>query len=241
MDSSVMNLTKQREQNMREQIKIIENLEEKGVRFLSTDGVTIEPTAEIAAGTVILQGTIIKGNSKIGKNNILGPNTIIDNSVIGDDCVINSTQIESSTLENKVTTGPFCHIRPKCVIKNGAHLGNFVEVKNSVVGENTKAGHLTYIGDSDVGKDVNFGCGTITANYDGIKKARTNIGDRAFIGSNVTLVAVPDGIKVEADGYIAAGSTITKDVPAGALAVSRARELKIAEGWVEKHRSKGKK
>jgi len=241
MDSGAINLTEEREQNMREQLKIIENLENKGVRFLSTDGVAISPDAEIAAGTVIMQGTIIKGNSKIGKNNILGPNTIIDNSIIGDDCVINSTQIESSTLENKVTTGPFCHIRPNCAIKNGAHLGNFVEVKNSVVGENTKAGHLTYIGDSDVGKEVNFGCGTITANYDGIKKARTSIGDRAFIGSNVTLIAPPDGIKVGDDAYIAAGSTITKDVPAGALAVSRARELKIVDGWVEKHRSKGKK
>jgi len=237
-DPAFKNLTQLREMNKKAQEKIIEYHEENGVQFISLDGVGISPFAKIEPGTVIYQGTIIKGNSKIGKNTVLGPNTIIDNSVIGENCVINSTQIESSTLENNVTTGPFCHIRPKCVIKNGVHLGNFVEVKNSIVGENTKAGHLTYIGDSDVGKDVNFGCGSITANYDGIRKARCNIGDRAFIGSNVNLIAVPDGIKVDDDGYIAAGSTITKDVPAGALAVSRARELKIVDGWVERHRGK---
>jgi len=241
MSSGVVNLTKQREQNMLEQKKIIENLEENGVQFLSVDGVTVSPPAKIEPGVVIYQGTIIKGNSIIGKNTVLGPNTIIDNSIIGENCVINSTQIESSTVGDGVTTGPFCHIRPNCVIKNGVHLGNFVEVKNSIVGENTKAGHLTYIGDSDVGRNVNFGCGAITVNYDGIKKARCNIGDGAFIGSNVNLIAVPDGIKVGEDGYIAAGSTITKDVPAGALAISRAREQKTVDGWVERHRSKNKK
>jgi bifunctional UDP-N-acetylglucosamine pyrophosphorylase/glucosamine-1-phosphate N-acetyltransferase len=237
-DPAVKNLTQLREMNKKTQEKIIEYHENNGVQFVSLDGVGISPFAEIEQGTVVYQGTIIRGKSKIGKNTILGPNTIIENSIVGENCVINSTQIESSTLENNVTTGPFCHIRPSCVIKNGVHLGNFVEVKNSTVGENTKAGHLTYIGDSDVGKDVNFGCGSITANYDGVKKARCNIGDRAFIGSNVNLVAVPNGIKVGEDGYIAAGSTITKDVPAGALAVSRARELKIIDGWAIRHMGK---
>lgn len=238
MDPGVMNLTEQREKNTREQMKTVLKLEESGVRFMSVDGVTISPDAEIEPGVVIYQGTIIRGNSKIGKNTVLGPNTIIDDSVIGENCVINSTQIYSSILESNVTAGPFCHIRPNCLIKNGVHLGNFVEVKNSVVGENTKAGHLTYIGDSNVGKNVNFGCGSITVNYDGIKKSRTNIGDGAFIGSNVNLIAVPDGIKIGDGGYIAAGSTITKDVPAGALAISRAREQKIIEGWVERHKNK---
>ena len=229
-----------REKNKKEQMEIIENLEKNGVEFASIDGVLISPFAQIGCGTIIYPGTIIKGNSKIGKNTVLGPNTLIEDSVVGDNCVINSTQIYSSTVGDNVTTGPFCHIRPKCVIKNGVHLGNFVEVKNSTVGENTKAGHLTYIGDSDVGREVNFGCGSITVNYDGIKKARCNIGDRAFIGSNVNLIAVPDGINVGDDAYIAAGSTMTKDVPAGVLAVSRAREQKIIEGWVEKHRSSKK-
>ncbi|MCL1859815.1 MAG: UDP-N-acetylglucosamine diphosphorylase [Oscillospiraceae bacterium] len=236
MDST-QNFKELREKNQEEQKKIIEELERNGVQFVSLDGVGISPMAIIEHGTVIYQGTIIRGNSKIGKNNILGPNTIIDNSVIGENCVINSTQIESSTIENNVTAGPFCHIRPNCLIKSGVHLGNFVEVKNSTLGENTKAGHLTYIGDSDVGKDVNFGCGAITVNYDGIKKARCNIGDRAFIGCNTNLVAP---INIGDDGYIAAGSTLTKDVPAGALAISRTREQKIIHGWVVRHRNKSK-
>jgi len=239
-DPAVKNLTQLREINQKAQEKIIEYHENNGVQFVSLDGVGISPFAEIGRGTVIYPGTIIRGKSKIGENNILGPNTIIDNSTVGENCVINSTQIESSFIADNVTAGPFCHIRPNCVIMNGVHLGNFVEVKNSTVGENTKAGHLTYIGDSDVGRDVNFGCGSITANYDGVKKARCDIGDRAFIGSNVNLVAVPDGIKVAEDGYIAAGSTITKDIPAGALAISRAREQKIIDGWAVKHMSKKK-
>ena len=236
----LQNTKELRIKNMKAQEKIIDKLEEAGVQFLSLDGVTISPESKIAKGAVIYQGTIIKGSCEVGENTVLGPNTIISDSVIGSNCVINSSQIYSSTVGNNVTAGPFCHIRPNCVVKDGVHLGNFVEIKNSTVGENTKAGHLTYIGDSDVGRDVNFGCGSITANYDGIKKARCNIGDRAFIGSNVNLIAPPDGIKIGDDAYIAAGSTITKEVPAGALAVSRARELKIVEGWVEKHRSKKK-
>ena len=224
------NLRELREKNQREQIEIIEKLEDNGVQFVSLDGVLISPFAKIEQGVVIYPGTIIKGDSKIGKNTVLGPNTIIENSVVGENCVINSTQIESSTLENNVTTGPFCHIRPNCVIKNGVHLGNFVEVKNSFVDENTQAGHLAYIGDSDVGKNVNFGCGAITANYDGINKARSKIGDGAFIGSNSNLIAPPNGINIGDDSYIAAGSTITKDIPADALAICRARELKIIDG-----------
>jgi len=234
-----MNLLKElREKNKKEQEAIIEKLEENGVQFVSLDGVTISPSAKIAKGAVIYQGTIIKGNSEIGENTVLGPNTLIENSVVGANCVINSSQIYSSTVGNNVTMGPFSHLRPNCVIKDGVHIGNFVEVKNSVVGENTKAGHLTYIGDSDVGKDVNFGCGSITVNYDGTKKARCNIGDGAFIGSNVNLIAVPDGIKVGDGAYLAGGSTFTKDIPAGALAVSRAREVKIIEGGAERYKKK---
>ena len=203
----------------------------------SQNGVSISPDAIIAESVVIHQGTIIRGKSEIGENTVLGPNTIIEDSVIGKDCVINSSQVYSSSIGDKVTIGPFAHIRPNCTIKNGVHIGNFVEVKNSVVGENTKAGHLTYIGDSDVGSGVNFGCGSITVNYDGIKKARCKIGDRAFIGCNTNLIAP---ITIGDDAYTAAGSTLTKDVPAGALAISREREQKIIEGWVGKHRSKKK-
>ncbi|MCL2095580.1 MAG: UDP-N-acetylglucosamine diphosphorylase [Oscillospiraceae bacterium] len=229
------NLKEMREKKSRANLEIIEKLEENGVIFESLDGVLISPNAKIAAGVVIYPGTIIKGKTEIGENTIIGPNSLIQDSKIGVNCVINSSQIYSSDIRNDVTMGPFAHIRPNCVIKDGVHIGNFVEVKNSVVGENTKAGHLTYIGDSDVGEDVNFGCGSITANYDGVKKARCKIGDRAFIGSNVNLIAP---VNIGDDAFTAAGSTIAKDVPAGSLAISRQREQKIAEGWTAKHRSK---
>ena len=234
---NIKNLRELREKNKKEQEEIIFKFEEHGVKFISLDGVIIDPNVKISKGVVIYPGTIIKGESEIGENTVLGPNTVIENAVIGANCVINSSQIYSSAVENKVTIGPFSHVRPNCVIKNNVHIGNFVEVKNSVIDENTKAGHLTYIGDSDVGKGVNFGCGSITVNYDGTKKARCNIGDGAFIGSNVNLVAPPDGIKIGENAYIACGSTITKNIPAGALAISRTRELKTIEGWTEKHKN----
>jgi bifunctional UDP-N-acetylglucosamine pyrophosphorylase/glucosamine-1-phosphate N-acetyltransferase len=215
--------------------KTIKKLEGGGVLFVSTDGVVISPSAKIAAGVVIYPGTIIKGGSEIGENTVLGPNSLIDDSIIGKNCVINTTQIYSSTVGDNVTTGPFCHIRPGCVIKNGARLGNFVEVKNSVIGENTKAAHLTYIGDSDVGRNVNFGCGSVTVNYDGVKKARCAIADGAFIGCNVNLLAP---VSLGENAYAAAGSTLSKNVPGGALAVSREREQKIIEGWAARHRKK---
>jgi len=237
-DPDIKSLTMLREMNKKAQEKIIGYHEENGVQFVSLDGVGISPFAQIGRGTVIYQGTIIRGGSKIGGNTVLGPNAIIDDAVIGAGCVINSTQIYSSILEDNIKIGPFCHIRPNCVIKSGVKIGDFVEVKNSNIGENTHASHLTYIGDSDVGKDVNFGCGCVTVNYDGINKARCKIGDRAFIGCNTNLVAP---VNIGGGAYTAAGSTITKDVPAGALAVSRAREQKIIEGWVESRRNKNKK
>ena len=233
----VQNFRELRERNKISQDKIIERLEKNGVQFVSLDGVGVSPFARIESGTIIYQDTMIRGKSKVGKNTILGPNTIIDNSTIGENCVINSTQIYLSTLEDNVKIGPFCHIRPNSVIKSGVKIGDFVEVKNSVIGENTHASHLAYIGDSDVGKNVNFGCGCVTVNYDGINKARCTIGDRAFIGCNTNLVAP---VVIGDDAFTAAGSTLTKDVPSGALAVSRAREQHIIDGWVEKHRTKNK-
>ena len=213
----VQNFKELREKHQAVQKEIIERHENNGVQFVSLDGVGISPFAEIKPGAVIWQGTIIKGKSSIGADSVLGPNTVAANSIIGDNCVINSTQVYSSVIENGVQIGPFCHIRPNCVIKNGAKIGDFVEIKNSTVGENTHASHLTYIGDSDVGKNVNFGCGTVTVNYDGIKKARCIIGDGAFIGCNTNLIAP---VTIGEDGYTAAGSTITRDVPADSLAVS---------------------
>ena len=140
--------------------------------------------------------------------------------------------IESSRIGNDVEMGPNAHLRPNCQIGDGCRIGNFVEVKNSVFGPGVKADHLSYIGDADVGEKVSFGCGSIVVNYDGQKKSRTTVGDRAFIGCNVNLVAP---IVVEADAFVAAGSTITTTVPAGALGVARARQRNV-EGWVARRR-----
>ena len=209
---------------------VLEKLLENGVYLLSDDGVMISPDAKIGAGTEIFPGTIIKSGVEIGKNCKIGPDTLIENSKIGDDCTVNASQVYSSRVKDGVKIGPFSHIRPNCVVENGVKIGDFVELKNSNIGEKTSVAHLTYIGDSDVGANVNFGCGCVTVNYDGAKKSRTTVGDGAFIGCNTNLVAP---VNVEGGSYIAAGSTVTEDVPSGALAIARARQVNKA-GWVEK-------
>ena len=226
----IKNLKELREKNIKAQQKIIERLEGSGVQFISLNGVIVSPLAEIAEGVVIYPNTIIRGKATIGKDCVIGPNTLIENSQLGENCVINSTQIYSSILESNVKIGPFCHIRPNCVIKNGVKIGDFVEVKNSTLGEGTQASHLTYIGDSDVGERVNFGCGTVTVNYDGIKKSRCTIEDDAFIGCNVNLIAP---VTIGEKAFIAAGSTITKAVPDDTLAIARPRDMTLKENWSE--------
>ena len=177
-----------------------------------------------------MPNTIILGDTVIGENCTIGPNTYIDNSKIGDDVILDNCKILDSTVESGVDAGPFVKVRANSTLKKGVHIGNFVEVKNSIVGEGTKSAHLTYIGDSDVGKDVNFGCGTVTCNYDGKNKSRCTIGDGAFIGCNTNLVAP---VRVGKGAYTAAGSTITTDIPDNALAIERGRET-IKEGYAEK-------
>lgn len=209
--------------------RVLEKHMENGVEVLSADGVLIGPEVTIGPGTVIYPGTILKGNTMIGAGCVLGPNTVIQNSTVGDGCTVNSSQIEDSVLESGVSMGPFAHIRPGSHIGNGVHLGNFTEVKNSSIGDRTAVSHLTYVGDSDVGVAVNFGCGCVTVNYDGQKKHRTTIGDHAFIGCNTNLVAP---VTVGDFGYTAAGSTITQDVPEKSLAIERGKQYN-KEGWAE--------
>ncbi|MCL2089370.1 MAG: bifunctional UDP-N-acetylglucosamine diphosphorylase/glucosamine-1-phosphate N-acetyltransferase GlmU [Oscillospiraceae bacterium] len=192
-----------------------------GVEFVSVDGVILSPKVTIGAGTKILPGTIIKGACKIGSHCVIGPGAFIEDSTIGDDSVINASQIYSSDIGSGVKIGPFSHIRPNSHIADGVKIGDFVEVKNSHIDKGTSVAHLTYIGDSDVGKSVNFGCGCVTVNYDGKKKARCNICDNAFIGCNTNLIAP---VTVGENAYTAAGSTITQNVPAGALAIARSRQ-----------------
>lgn len=207
-----------------------------GVFFTSVDGVVISPFAKIGKGTEIHSATEIRGDSEIGENCIIGPSSVISNSKIGNDCKVLSSQIYDSELDDSVSVGPFAHIKVGSTIKSGTRIGAFVEVKNSNIEENTSALHLTYIGDSDVGSKVNFGCGTITCNYDGKNKHRTTIGNNVFIGCNTNLVAP---VTLGDGAFTAAGSTITKDLPAGSLGIARATQT-TKEGWADKKRSEGK-
>lgn len=190
----------------------------------------IEDSVIIGKDSEIRSGVRITGNTIIGEDCLIHGDTVIDNSKIGNNVTIKSSTIENSEIGDGTDVGPYAHLRPNSKLGKNIHIGNFVEVKNSNIDNGTKAGHLAYIGDGDIGKDVNIACGVIFANYDGKLKHRTTIGDNAFIGSNVNLVAP---ISVGNKGYIAAGSTITKDVGEGELSVERAEQRNIS-GWVKR-------
>ncbi|MDE5991656.1 MAG: bifunctional UDP-N-acetylglucosamine diphosphorylase/glucosamine-1-phosphate N-acetyltransferase GlmU [Oscillospiraceae bacterium] len=209
---------------------VIDRLMDSGVEFTCTDGVTIGRNVVIGAGTKILQGTIIKGDTVIGENCTVGPNCLIEDCAVGNGVTLNSVQAYQSRIDDGAKIGPFVHIRPNSHIMAKVKIGDFVEVKNSTVGERTSVAHLTYIGDSDVGSNVNFGCGVVTVNYDGEKKHRITIDDNAFIGCNTNLISP---VKVGKSAYTAAGTTVTKDVPDGALAIERG-ELHFKDGFGDK-------
>lgn len=208
-------------------MRVIDKHLDNGVVFTCTDGITIEPDVEIGAGTVILAGTILRGKTTIGENCNIGPNCIIEDCTVENGVQLNYVQAYKSTIEANVKIGPFVHIRPNSHIKQGVKIGDFVEIKNSTIGEGTAVAHLTYVGDSDVGKKVNFGCGTVTVNYDGIIKSRCVIGDNCFIGCNTNLVAP---VKLGKYVYTAAGTTVTKDVPDYSLAIDRGAMV-VKEGY----------
>ncbi|HWP56545.1 MAG TPA: bifunctional UDP-N-acetylglucosamine diphosphorylase/glucosamine-1-phosphate N-acetyltransferase GlmU [Candidatus Acidoferrales bacterium] len=230
--------------NTREELALMEQaLQERINRRWMEAGVTFKDprTAYVEEGVVI------------GKDTVIGPNThLLGRTVIGERCLIDGNAyltdarlgdgvhlkfnvvITESVLEENVEVGPFAHLRPGTVLKSQVHIGNFVEVKNSTIGEGTKASHLTYIGDAEVGRETNIGAGTITCNYDGFFKYRTHIGDRVQIGSDTQLVAP---VKVGDDAYVGAGTTVTEDVPPGALALSRTPQKNVP-GWVERFRAK---
>ncbi len=210
---------------------------------LSTQGVIIEDLGHffiegmipIGKGTRISPGVVIKGNSQIGEDVRLYPHCFIENSFIGDRCsLLPGCIVTDSRLEENVRIGPYTHLRNDACVKQGAKMGNFVEMKKSVLGEGSKAMHLTYIGDAEVGKNVNIGAGTITCNYDGVQKHRTVIEDGVFIGSGSELVAP---VAIRKNSYVGAGSTITEEVPQDALAVARQRQRNIP-GWVTRKKNK---
>ncbi len=199
-----------------------------GVDIPCTDGVMIGMDVKIGACTTILPNTILLGNTVIGKDCVIGPNTYIKDGVIGNNVVLDNVKLTDSEVEDGVDCGPFVQVRAGSRLCKNVHIGDFVEVKNSVVGAGTKSAHLTYIGDSDVGENVNFGCGTVTVNYDGKNKSRCKIGNHAFLGCNTNLIAP---VEIGDFAFTAAGSTITDDVPENALAVARAKQQN-KEGWV---------
>ncbi|MBQ8208993.1 MAG: bifunctional UDP-N-acetylglucosamine diphosphorylase/glucosamine-1-phosphate N-acetyltransferase GlmU [Clostridia bacterium] len=217
--------------------EILQKHMENGVDIPCTDGVMIGPDCVIGKDTQILPGTIMCGNVEIGENCVIGPNSYVQNSTIGDNVSFNNAQIRNAKVLDNATIGPFVQIRPDSVIGNGVHLGNFVEVKNSTIDSDTSVSHLTYVGDSDVGKNVNFGCGVVTVNFNGKTKNRTVIKDRAFIGCNTNLVAP---VTVGENAYTAAGSTVTQDVPDNSLAIARERQT-VKEGWVKEKQPYRKK
>ena len=199
-------------------------------RRIDVNSTYIEADVEIGNDTIVYPGAMLRRNTKIGTNCVIGMNCSITNSQIGNYTEVQSSTIVDSTVGENTTVGPYAYLRPNSNIGNNVKIGDFVEVKNATIEDNSKASHLSYIGDAHVGKDVNIGCGVVFVNYDGKNKFKSTVKDGAFIGSNSNLVAP---VTVEEKGYIATGSTITNDVPQGALAVARERQV-IKEGWVAK-------
>ena len=163
-----------------------EQLLEAGVIMMDPAAVYVEEGVTVGAGTLLLPGTILRGKTVIGKNCCIGPQTMITDSTVEDGCTVNASQCEESVLRADCQIGPYTHIRPHCVVGEGSKIGAFVQLKNCNLGRGTKMAHLTYVGDSDVGEDCNFGCGTITCNYDGFHKHRTTIGSHVFVGCTTT-------------------------------------------------------
>ena len=202
--------------------RIAERLMESGVTIIDPDHTYIAPDVEVGQDTVIYPGTHLRGTTRIGQECEIGPDTWIEDTEIADRCRVRYSVIETARIRTGCTIGPYAHLRPAADIGPHARIGNFVEVKNARIKDGAKAGHLTYIGDADIGAGTNIGAGTITCNYDGKAKHRTVIGDRAFIGSNTALVAP---VTIGEGAIIGAGSTITADVPPGTLALGRARQV----------------
>jgi len=202
--------------------KINHGLMAEGVTIIDPAATYIDVTVSIGRDTVLLPNTILSGQTVVGEECIIGPFTEISNSRLGNQVTVRHSVVSSSVLEDEVTVGPFAHLRPETRLARKVKVGDFVEIKKSDVGEGSKIPHLSYVGDAVVGSNVNLGAGTIVVNYDGRKKHETQIDDGAFIGCNSTLVAP---LHVGKDSFVAAGSTVTKDVPPGALALARSEQV----------------
>ncbi len=212
----------------RKNVELMDN----GVTLLDPDSTFVDADVVIGKDTVIYPFTWLEGKTIIGENCIIGPSSRFSDVKIGNNVTAQFTYAHECEVADDVTMGPYVHLRPDTKLSEKVKIGNFVEVKNSNIGVGSKLPHLSYIGDCDMGSGVNMGCGTITVNYDGKNKYRTNIGDNVFVGCNSNLVAP---VSVSDGAYVAAGSTITKEVPEDNLAVGRARQKNIA-GWPDKRK-----
>jgi len=209
----------------------ISKLMEKGVTFVNPETSVVHSSVSIGRDSIIHPNTYLEGKTSIGEDCVIYPGTRIFNSAIGNRVTVkDSSLIEESKVGNGAVIGPFAHIRPKSEIGRDVKIGNFVEIKSARIGERTKASHLTYLGDSEVGRDVNIGAGTITCNYDGEKKHKTVIESGVFIGSDSQLIAP---VTIGRGAYVAAGSTVTQDVPSGALSISREKQRNL-KGWAKR-------
>ena len=231
--------------NNRYELSQVEDLVRREMlRRLALDGVTVRDISsvyidygvEVGRDTVIEPQTYLRGKTRIGEGCVIGPGTEIRDSFVGDRTRIRFSVVEDAVVGRDVQIGPYSHIRPDTEIDEGVLVGNFAEIKNSRVGSGSKIHHHSYIGDTDMGGSVNIGAGTVTVNYDGMRKHRTVIEDGAFIGCNANLIAP---VKVGKGAYVAAGSTITQEVPEGALAIAREYQVN-KEGWVARRRGQGR-
>ncbi|MBB6451527.1 bifunctional UDP-N-acetylglucosamine pyrophosphorylase/glucosamine-1-phosphate N-acetyltransferase [Geomicrobium halophilum] len=203
----------------------------QGVTMIDPDHTYVAADAEVGADTTLYPGTMIRGQTVVGEGCEIGPHSDITDSTIGDGSAIHHSVVSASKVGNQVQIGPFAHIRPETTVSAEAKVGNFVEVKKSEIGKGSKANHLSYIGDAWIGENVNLGCGAITVNYDGEDKHLTTIEDGAFIGCNANLIAP---VKVGAEAFVAAGSTITEDVPKESLSIARSRQTNKNDYFKEK-------
>ena len=193
-----------------------------GVTLIDPESTYIDIDVKIGNDTVIEPGVQLKGKTVIGTDCKIGAHSEIIDSQIGNNVTVTSSYIEDAVMHDNTDIGPYSHLRPQAEIKSGAHIGNFVEVKKATVGENTKVGHLTYVGDANLGHDINVGCGTVFVNYDGVNKHHTNVGDYSFIGSGSNIVAP---VNIADHAYVAAGSTITDDIDAHDMGIARGRQV----------------
>ena len=245
LGASITQFDETRGVNSREQLAEAEEIMRKRInRFHMENGVTlidrertyIGADVRIGMDTIIYPNNNIEGNTVIGSGCTLYPDSRLVDTVVGDRVTIMSSVVLESEVGNDTTIGPFAYVRPESQIGAHVKIGDFVEIKKSCIGDGTKISHLTYVGDAEVGKNVNFGCGTVTVNYDGKHKYKTTVGDDVFIGCNTNLIAP---VTVNDGAYIAAGSTITDEVPKDSLAIARSRQV-VKEDWAAKRRESGK-